>query len=219
MRSILMSKRTNISKDQLAKCNAIIHGAAAAAGGIGTGLAQIPLSDSALITPIQIAMIIAIGGVFKQKVTKSAAQAIISGAAAAFIGRAASQVLVGWIPVVGNAINTATAAGLTEAIGWMAVEGFSQNKYSDVISQTNEEEIINNSSADKDTVDNSDDTVESVAENLKRRANEFITGEKTRRTNKDEYYRLLNDFEKAMNDAPVYDELNGFYNILTEFRA
>jgi uncharacterized protein (DUF697 family) len=31
-----------------------------------------------------------------------------------------SQALVGWIPGVGNAINAATAAALTEAIGWAA---------------------------------------------------------------------------------------------------
>lgn len=38
--------------------------------------------------------------------------------AAAVLGRSASQFLLGWLPGVGNAINAATAAALTEAIGW-----------------------------------------------------------------------------------------------------
>lgn len=35
-------------------------------------------------------------------------------------GRGISQVLVGWIPGYGNAINATTAAAVTEAIGWAA---------------------------------------------------------------------------------------------------
>jgi hypothetical protein len=38
-------------------------------------------------------------------------------AAAATIGRAASQALIGWIPGIGNIINATTAAAITEAIG------------------------------------------------------------------------------------------------------
>ena len=72
-------------------------------------------------------MIIALGKVFDLNISKSVANGIIKSAAATFIGRTASQLLVGWVPVVGNAINTATAAGITEAIGWMTVKEFSEN--------------------------------------------------------------------------------------------
>ncbi|MBS4879931.1 MAG: hypothetical protein KH138_06445 [Firmicutes bacterium] len=40
------------------------------------------------------------------------------------IGRGISQTLVGWIPGLGNAINAGTAAGLTEAIGWILADDF-----------------------------------------------------------------------------------------------
>lgn len=116
--------KVHLTEDQKIKCNAIIHAAAVAAGGVGTGLAQIPLADNAVITPIQVTMITSIGGVFGIRVTEGVAKGIIGGAAASFVGRGAVQILFGWIPGVGNAINTATAAGITEAIGWMAVAHF-----------------------------------------------------------------------------------------------
>lgn len=106
------------------KCNIIIHTASAACGGVGTGLAQIPLSDTAVITPIQIGMIISLASVFGLKITKEFANSLLAGFTASFVGRGVSQVLVGWIPGVGNVINTATAAGITEAIGWSVVKGF-----------------------------------------------------------------------------------------------
>ena len=122
-------RKLDITDEQAIKCNAIIHSHSALCGGVGTGMAQIPLADNAVITPIQIAMIIELGAVFKRKISKSVAQSILSGAAASLVGRGISQVLCGWIPIAGNAINTATAAGITEAIGWMAVDKFSKEKY------------------------------------------------------------------------------------------
>ena len=50
-------------------------------------------------------------------------------AAAATIGRTASQVLIGWIPGVGNIINATTAATLTEAIGWIMANEFEKQAY------------------------------------------------------------------------------------------
>ena len=73
------TSKITMPEDQKQKCHTIIHGAAVAAGGAGSGLAQVPMADSAVITPIQIGMIIALGKVFDQKITKSAANAILSG--------------------------------------------------------------------------------------------------------------------------------------------
>ena len=102
------------------KVHIIIHGAAAAAAAAAAGLAQIPGSDNVVITPIQIAMIIAIGEVHDQKLNKSAAIAVLSSVTASIVGRTVSQFLVGWIPVVGNVINSGTAAAVTESVGWAA---------------------------------------------------------------------------------------------------
>jgi uncharacterized protein (DUF697 family) len=102
------------------KIHTIIHGAAASAAAAGAGLAQIPGSDNAVITPIQIAMIIAIGEVHGQQLSKGAALSTLSAASAGVAGRTLSQFLVGWIPGYGNAINASTAFAITEAIGWAA---------------------------------------------------------------------------------------------------
>ncbi len=119
-------QKYGLTEDQLKKCHAIIHGASAAAGGVGAGLAQVPMSDNALITPIQVAMITSLGAVFDIRITEGVAKGTIASLAASFVGRSASQLLLGWIPGIGNAINTATAAGITEAVGWAAVKHFSE---------------------------------------------------------------------------------------------
>lgn len=111
---------------QLAKCHAIIHTASVSAGAVGAGLAQIPCSDNAVITPIQLAMAIGLGQVFGTELTERSAQAAVASVAGATIGRTVSQVLIGWIPAAGNIINACTAASVTETIGWMLAEGFAR---------------------------------------------------------------------------------------------
>jgi uncharacterized protein (DUF697 family) len=120
-----------LTDDEQTKCHAIIHAATAACGGVGTGFAQIPLSDNLILAPIQIAMVTSLGAVFGVRLTEGAAKGIISSMSASIVGRGVSQVLVGWIPGLGNAINAATAAGLTEAIGWLAVKNLKTCQHSD----------------------------------------------------------------------------------------
>ena len=85
-----------------------------------SGLAQIPGSDSAVIVPLQTAMIVGIGSEHGVKLTKGAAADLLLTFSATMAGRTLSQFLVGWVPVYGNALNAATAFSLTEAIGWAA---------------------------------------------------------------------------------------------------
>ena len=42
------------------------------------------------------------------------------------LGKGVANVLVGWIPGIGNAINASVAAGLTETIGWAAAKMFDE---------------------------------------------------------------------------------------------
>ncbi len=97
----------SMTNSENSKCHAIIHSAAVAAGAIGAGLAQIPLSDNLLIMPIQIGMVTSLGNVFGKSLTESTIKSIIA---------SASQSLLGWIPLLGNAINASTAFTLTEVI-------------------------------------------------------------------------------------------------------
>lgn len=116
-----------MTDSQKNKCHGIIHTASAAAATAGGGLAQLPGSDNAVITPIQVTMVISLGAVFGQDISKSVAISTLASATAANIGRAISQFLVGWIPGFGNAINASTAATITETIGWSVARSFDRS--------------------------------------------------------------------------------------------
>ena len=120
-----------MTREQKRKCRLIIHGASAAAGAMGAGLAQVVAADSLVIVPIQVTMVISLGRVFDVKLSKAAAEAAALSTAATLVGRATSQVLVGWIPVIGNAINAVTAAGITEAMGWAVTGQFEKGLLKD----------------------------------------------------------------------------------------
>lgn len=113
-----------MTRKQRIKCHAVIHTASVAAGGVGAGLAQIPGSDNAVITPIQFAMTVSLGEIFDIKFTDSAAAAALTTLTGSTVGRGISQALIGWLPGMGNAVNCTTAAGITETLGWMLVKQF-----------------------------------------------------------------------------------------------
>lgn len=177
-------KKIDLPPDIMTKCNGIIHTASVACGGVGTGLAQIPASDNAVIVPIQIGMITALGKVFDLNITEGVAKGIIGSAGATVAGRTLSQFLVGWIPGIGNAINTATAAGLTEAIGWLAVGNFYERWIQD---------------KQKGRFDGmKDGYAEASGEyerKLRKQAEEFISQKKDVERERDEYEKLINDYE------------------------
>jgi len=106
------------------KVHGIIHAASAGAAGVGAGLAQIPGSDMPILCGIQAGMIIGIAKVHGHSITKQDAVPLIVTFAAGKIGRGISQILIGWVPVIGNAINATTAATITEGIGWAAHKYF-----------------------------------------------------------------------------------------------
>lgn len=113
-----------MTKEQEKKCHAIIHTASGSAAGVGAGLAQIPFSDNVVIVPIQIAMVISLGKVFGLSISEATAMVTLTTAATTTVGRGLSQILVGWIPGVGNVINASTAAAVTEAAGWIVANEF-----------------------------------------------------------------------------------------------
>ena len=116
----------NMTTTQEALCRSIIHTASAAAGAVGFGLAQLPLADNAVIVPIQVTMTIALGQVFGLDFTRRAAAATAASATGTLLGRTASQLGAGWIPVAGNVLNAGTAASVTEALGWILAEDFAK---------------------------------------------------------------------------------------------
>lgn len=208
---MLKKKALKITDEQRKKCNAIIHTHSTMCAGVGTGLAQIPLADNAVITPIQVAMIIELGLVFDQKISKTIAQSIISSTSASVIGRGVTQVLFGFIPGIGNAINTATAAGLTEAIGWMAVKNFSEGKLGETCLSDDSEGTAAESMSEE-----SKSAEEQERSLLVDEANMFLDGSKTRKENEADYKELLRRFEQKIRNCSREDELNMIYGKLCD---
>lgn len=118
-----------MSNSDLLACHTIIHSASAAAATVGAGLAWLPCSDAPVISGVQISMAIGLAKVFGIHMTDAAASAAVAAAAATAAGRAVSQVLVFWLPVVRFAVNATTAAGLTEYVGWALAEDFAKQAY------------------------------------------------------------------------------------------
>ena len=113
-----------MTKNETLKCSAVIHSASLAAAAVGAGFAHAPCCDSALITPIQLTMTISLGKVFGQKLSGAAAKSAMATGTATLVGRAVSQVAAGFIPVAGKIINAATAAAVTESLGWILAAEF-----------------------------------------------------------------------------------------------
>ena len=127
-----MEIRHYMTEDEKMKCHGIIHTASITAGGIGAGLAQVPTSDNLLIVPIQLTMVIALGAVFRIDLDNSTAKATLATATASLTGRTLSQVLVGWMPGIGNILNAMTATSITEAIGWTIANDFHKKSRSGI---------------------------------------------------------------------------------------
>ena len=81
-------QKLGLTENQIKECNAIIHTVAATAGGIGTGLAQIPVADTVALTTLQVGMITTLAmKVFELRITEATANAIIKSATAAYVAR------------------------------------------------------------------------------------------------------------------------------------
>ena len=117
-----------MTSDERTKCHGIIHTATATCGALGGGMAQLPMADAIPLTAIQVTMIVSLGKVFGKAITETTAKALIKSLGGAAVGRLISQVLVGWIPGLGNAINAGTAISITETLGWKAAEKFDKER-------------------------------------------------------------------------------------------
>ncbi|GAA8975293.1 hypothetical protein Taitung03_06710 [Helicobacter pylori] len=119
----LLIQKANIQARKQAmidKSKTIIHVASGAAGGVG--LIPMPFSDALAIVPIQAGMIYKMNDAFGVKIEDSVAASLITGllgvTAVAQVGRTLVNDLLKFIPVVGSVVGSATAAVITEGIGF-----------------------------------------------------------------------------------------------------
>ncbi len=102
------------------ECKTIIHVASGAAG--AAGLIPIPFSDAFAIAPIQAGMIYKMNDAFGMDLDKSVGASLVAGllsvTAVAQVGRMLVNGFLKFIPVVGSVAGSATAAIITEGIGF-----------------------------------------------------------------------------------------------------
>jgi uncharacterized protein (DUF697 family) len=178
----MAKKNIPLTKDEKIKCNAIIHSASAATGAMG--IIPIGPADTLMITPAQIAMIISLGAVFNIRVSENLAKSILGGLALSIAGRAVAATILSFIPVVGWAIKGATAAGLTEAIGWTAVAHF--------------HDVKENHSKFAGKKEGYAEASAEYEEKLRRQAEEFIGKETVHKSEMAEYSQLVDDLTKMI---------------------
>lgn len=184
-------------------CHGIIHSASTSAAAVGAGLAQLPLADNAVITPIQIGMIISLGTVFGQAITKTVAQSLLGGFVANVVGRGISQAAIGWIPIAGNVTNAVTAATITETIGWISVDYFCEKRES--------EKAKDNQANDKKESQRTEEKPKEEIIALKERLNPFFNQEKTRKNDRAEYEECLKEVENLSYKFPNNVEVQELY--------
>ncbi|MBQ9594538.1 MAG: hypothetical protein IJR35_01625 [Synergistaceae bacterium] len=128
----LCSPVAAMTKAQEESCNLIIHGAAAAAAGSALIMAQAPGADNLALAAAIGGMTIGLANVFDLSFGDIAIESIgvsILGYFSTMIAaRIASQWVFGWIPFLGNSVNTATMFGMVEWIGWTVAEALDKAK-------------------------------------------------------------------------------------------
>ena len=193
-----------LSELEKEKCKEIIHKARTAVVPAAVGLAQIPIANNAVITPIQIKMIISLGEVFDQKITTKMAKSLLKDNLMSVIGVAALQNTVMRIPGWGNIGNATMFASVTKSIGWLCVDYFYEKKYA--CKDINIEEQSRYKSKEMEA--------DSNRELLKVRVSEFLNKGKNRKDNKEEFNELL----ALLTDyvAGVKDESDEMYKYLKE---
>ncbi|MBH0294520.1 DUF697 domain-containing protein [Helicobacter pylori] len=122
-RHFLSIQKANIQKRKQAmieECKTIIHVASGAAG--AAGLIPIPFSDAFAIAPIQAGMIYKMNDAFGMDLDKSVGASLVAGllsvTAVAQVGRTLVNGFLKFILVVGSVAGGATAAVITEGIGF-----------------------------------------------------------------------------------------------------
>ncbi len=118
-----MSKsKVQMPKDIESKCRMTIHTAAVATG--SAGAVPIPISDTIPISAIQVGMIVKLGRIFDVSLSEATAKSIANVALVQHIGRSVARNLIKKVPGVGWVISAATAATLTETLGWVIADDF-----------------------------------------------------------------------------------------------
>ncbi len=117
-----MSQEETIASDDVRRrCEFIIHGASAAAGG-AAALTLVPGADSVAIMPIQVAMVAALAREYGIAPSASLVKSTVYASLGSIVGKAGAGVLLRIVPVAGNVVRASVAFSVTEALGHLVLD-------------------------------------------------------------------------------------------------
>ena len=117
--------KTKMPSDKKKQCMVVIHTASSAAA--AAGAIPIPVADTIPISTAQVTMVVALGEIFDMTISTSVAKSIIGIGVAQTVGRtivSSLKAIPGVGTVIGGVISAATAAALTETLGWIIADDF-----------------------------------------------------------------------------------------------
>jgi uncharacterized protein (DUF697 family) len=117
-----------MTTDQRDRCSVVIHAASGLAGVVG-GVSPLPGSDSVLIMPIQVGMVIQLGRIFEVEVSESAAKSVVYATLAQILGKGSAKVLTFFMPGIGNLVRAGVAVAATEALGWAIADNLASGAF------------------------------------------------------------------------------------------
>lgn len=121
LRLILERERGN----RMERAETVIRNYALSAAGIA--VEPVPIVDSVLLAPVQIAMVVHLGKIYGKTITKSLAKGLVNTIGLSFVGNELFLLLVGFFPGIKQTLGPAIAYSLTRVSGLIVNELFANN--------------------------------------------------------------------------------------------
>ncbi|MGZ5008334.1 MAG: hypothetical protein ACXWE9_09820 [Methylobacter sp.] len=111
-------------EERKAKATKIIDDIAQTAATLTAVFSQIPGMGVATLTKLYLEMLAKIAALFNQKLEPQAARSLVLTGCNRYTGAIFQKSVLGWIPLIGNAVNAKITYDLTKNIGWFFYNHF-----------------------------------------------------------------------------------------------
>jgi uncharacterized protein (DUF697 family) len=116
-----------LDQERKAKATKIIDDIAQTAATLTAVFSQIPGMGVATLTKLYLEMLAKIAALFNQELEAQAARSLALTACNHYAGAIFRKSVLGWIPLIGNAINAKITYDLTKNIGWFFYHHFDRD--------------------------------------------------------------------------------------------
>lgn len=113
--------------ERRAKATKIIDDIAKTAATATAVFSQVPGMGAATLTKLYLEMVNKIASLFNQELESQAARTLVLTGCKRYAGAIFEKSVLGWIPLVGNAINAKITFDLTKNVGWFFYDYFDKN--------------------------------------------------------------------------------------------